>query len=455
MTISGRGTLLKKATAAAAFVLSEIDRISALSVADRLARLREQKLQALHGLLWGHPNYAPLECGPAAADRFEQIVDLANMRHPDLAQDCSRKTLHRALVFAFVERYVRSRKAVDASSVSAVVDATTRHVRKSLVERRIALPCRLWSQSGPESIEIGPVIIARADRFLADPSIQWSEAASHQGQLQIARDFASKAGWIAVVELPPTDQTIAQVRAENAADAALNVLRLLLGPNRTRRLRRAQSWGPTAQHSHFEVNRDGRASISTTYAGDDELMWADWPEYVFEGDRNTVRLWAGAAIHGITCPGKSVPLQQRFVDGLKWYGDAVIETSDAGRLIKCIFSWERLVITREQAALEKTVVARASRLCELTTGVRGEELQREIGELYEMRSRLAHGSRSPYGQDELGKAARKCESVTERVLLGALWHYGGLMHGRATDNELEASFGSSDVVQNEHVDRPE
>lgn len=432
---------LTKATAAAAFVVSEIDRISSLPVEDRMARLRQQKLQAFHGFLWGHPDYNPLECGAEAADRFEAILDLANVRHPDLLQDCSRRTLHRALVFAFVERYVRMRKVVDASSVSAVVDAASGHARKTLAARLIALPCRLWSEAGPDAIEIGPVTIMRADRFLSDPSIRWPEGENNRGLLQVARDFASKAGWVAVVEIPPTDQTIAQSRAENAADAALNVLRLLLGPDRTRRLRRARSWGPPAQHSHFEVLQDRSANISTTFAGDDELMWANWPEYVFEGDRNTVRLWAGAAIHGITCPMDSVPLQQRFIDALKWYGDGVVETSDAGRLIKCVFSWERLVITKKQAELERTVVERASQLCELTNGVRGDELRRDLGELYDTRSRLAHGSKSPFGQDALGKAARKCEAVTERVLLGALLHYGRLKNGGASDSELEASFG--------------
>lgn len=363
MKIPARGVLLAKAVSAAKFVVSEIDRISSLSVQERMGRLREQKLQAFQGFLWGHPDYSPLECGPEGADRFEEILDLAKMRHPDLEQDCSRRTLHRALVFTFADRYVRQRKPIDAGSVSAVVDAASRHVRKKLVERRIALPCRMWTRAGPDAIDIGPVTLMRAETFLTDPSIRWPEADRHQEQLRSARDFSSKVGWIAIVELPPTDKAMALARAENAADAALNVLRLLLGPDRTRRLRRASSWGPTARHCHFEVFQDGSASISATYAGDDELMWSNWPEYVFEEDRNTVRLWSGAAICGITSPRECVPLQQRFLDALKWYGDGVTESNDAGRLIKYVFSWERLVITGEQAALGKTVIERAAQLC--------------------------------------------------------------------------------------------
>lgn len=65
---------------------------------------------------------------------------------------------------------------------------------------------------------------------------------------------------------------------------------------------------------------------------------------------------------------------------------------------------------------------------------------KDIERLYDIRSRLAHGSASPWNEEDLRVHTNKAEQMTVRVLFGAMLYYGSLKAGGGTDKELEKSF---------------
>lgn len=113
--------------------------------------------------------------------------------------------------------------------------------------------------------------------------------------------------------------------------------------------------------------------------------------------------------------------------------------------MKHVFSWERLVVTREQQPDQKdgqaTVVTdRIAQLCEQLTGINGEPLRKQLCNLYDARSRLVHGSQSPWDTQALGALSADCEAITVRALLGALRYYTGIKQGAGCDDDLERGF---------------
>lgn len=403
-------------------------------------------------MLWGHPRVSPLECGWAARTRFDEIVRFARERHADVGRDASWDTVSKAVVYAFVDRFVERGQALTNGSLSSMIDGACKHVRGKLEDYTLIVPCRLWSQGEPDEIPVGPVTFRRAERFFADETIKLGGHKSTFDKLpEEAAAFARESGWVAIVALPHVDAEVAAVRAANAIDAAINVLRILLGPERTRRCRRAESWGPPGKHSYFRLMPDRSLSVTFTWGGREDLMWENWSEFVFGGQAELILVWAGAAVHGLTDPQRCLLMQQRFLDAMKWYGDAVSEHSLAARIAKCVFAWERLVVASDRPpppgiTQTQIVSERTARLCEYVRGDKGVELRKRIRELYDVRSRLAHGSQSPWKEEALQRFSASCEELTARALIGSLRHYLALKQGAGIDEELEASFEDRDAA---------
>ncbi len=402
------------------------------------------------GVLWGHPHWNPLECGWEAELRFDDLVRYACAKHIDVANDASWVSIRSALVYAFVDRFIEKRQELTFSALDSVVARSCKHIRTKLEDHTLVVPCRLWSQGIPDEIPIGPVTFHRAQKFLADGAIKHGGVTSTSSKWsEEAAAFARESGWVAILTIPHVDATVALDRARRAIDSAINVLRILLGPERTRQVRRAESWGPPGSHSYFRLMPDRSMRVTATWGGREDLMWENWPKLVFGGTADAIREWAGASIHGLTNPQQRFPLQQRFLDALKWYGDAVQEHSCAARIAKCVFAWERLVVASDRppppgVGQTEIVSERVAKLCEYSDGEVGSELRKQIRKHYDIRSRLAHGSKSPWADQQLELFAAACEKLTARALVGSLRHYLELRGGAGTDEELEKTFATGE-----------
>lgn len=430
---------------AAQFVLDEIARIRHISVTDRLAEIKADPREAF-SMLWSHSGNAPVDCGRAAHHRLEELVDVAFRRHPSLSLDASRKTVRDAVVWVFVDRFVAKKLPLSQRSLDRAIDSAGRHSFSKLKKWTLLIPCHLWSQENPDHFAVGPVRFERAKRALA--SLDELRTANLPDKLrETCLEFARQSGWVAAVSVDRADADIAWHRSADAVDAAINLLRLFLDPHRTRRCRRADSWGPPATHAHFRLTETGEINTTVYTGGSDEIVWQNWLE-LLGGDNASVLAFAGSAIDGLIDPQSMRPLQRRFLDALKWFGDGVGEASLAARLTKYVFAWERLVIAAERRTgaennLTTNVCNRTVHLCEYTIGDRGPDLRGTIAKVYDARSRLAHGSASPWDRSHVEDLAFASEQLTVRALFGALRHYWLLSQGGGSDADLEASFDNS------------
>jgi hypothetical protein len=120
------------------------------------------------------------------------------------------------------------------------------------------------------------------------------------------------------------------------------------------------------------------------------------------------------------------PLCVRFVDALAWYGEAVAECSTAAKIVKFVSAIERLVCTGKEhdaegkvLPLAEIVVARAAIFYSRGPGATLVEARTQFERIYDSRSRIVHGSISPFDEC-LRSIASKTEEVTRMVLLAGL-----------------------------------
>jgi hypothetical protein len=430
---------------AAQFVLSEIVRIDSLSVEERLERIRADWREGL-AFLSAHSDFPHLECGHAAMERLRALVHYVRKIHSPLRDEASFSTVWNAVEWRFVEVFVKHRRPITPSSVSSVLQKAANSVMKKREHRTVVIPCVLWLQENPPTFMIGPVGFSRTKAFFADPANALRKADSQVGAK--ARALSEEAGWVATVTVSTMDDETAEERARACVDAAIGVLKLFLEPRRMRRCRRADAWGPTPTHGLFLRQSDGSLAVSLTMQGSEELGWENWAE-CFEGQSGALMRIAEAAVAGLVNARPEYPLQSRLLDALKWFSDGASDSSLSARLTKYVFAWERLVITRKHSSeggdgVTDAVCRRVAILCERILGEpRGQALLDEIDGLYDLRSRLAHGSASPWDESEVCVYSVRAEELTVRALLGAILHYYSLSQGAASDRELETSFEAS------------
>lgn len=445
MTISSP----EEALEAAQFVLSEIVRINGMEVDERMIRIREDPRQGF-GFLTVPPEFPLLECGREALERVYDLTTYIRATNTAVAADATHDTVHAAFVRRFVDRFVKRGHPLNGSSLSSVMQKSANEIAARLCGRTIIIPCVLWQWEEPAQFSIGPVEFVRAESFFADARNMLSRP---EGKASLrARALAEEAGWIAVVTVSTMDDATAEGRARICVDAAINVVKLFVDPHRTRECRRADTWGPAPDYGLFRREEAGSLACTLTRRGADALGWENWAT-CFEGQSGVLLKVAQAAVFGLLEPRPPYPLQARLLDALKWFGDGASEASLAARITKYVFAWERLVITRKHEpgsipSLTAAVCGRITLLCDRILGEpRGEMLLKEIERLYNVRSNLAHGSASPWNQEELLTHALKAERMTVRALFGAMLHYWSLKGGGASDKELEKSFSLPASVQ--------
>lgn len=241
------------------------------------------------------------------------------------------------------------------------------------------------------------------------------------------------------------DDDTAERRVRACIDAAINLLRLFIDAHRTRECRRADKWGPAPDHSSFARSEDGSLGTKVSRRGAHAPGYENWAECL-QGEWGALLGIASLAVFGLLEPKPSYPLQARFLDALKWFGEGACDESRAARIVKYVFAWERLVITRDHTkeggeTLTAAVCGRVHLLADRTRDEpRGEELMKEIKRIYDVRSRLVHGSASPWDDGELWQYAQGAERITTRLLLAAILHYVSLDSGGGSDKDLEESF---------------
>jgi hypothetical protein len=435
-----------QAFTAAQFVLGEIARINALTVEERMARIRADKREGL-GFLGGHVDYPLLECGYEAREHVRALVRYLFRTQPSLGGNAAFKTVFDAFVWKFIDQFIRHGRELTPAALSSVLQKSANTLMKKLKDRTIVVPCVLWQSENPPTFKIGPVEFTRAKTFFLAEGNALSKADSPYGER--VQKLAEEAGWVASVTVPTIDDDTAEDRARACVDAAISVLKLFLEPHRMRRCRRADTWGPTPTFGLFHRSDTGTLDTSFTMQGHDELGWKNWLD-VFQGQLGYLMHIAQSAVAGLVKGRPEYPLQTRLLDALKWFSDGASDASLSARLTKYVFAWERLVITRKHTGdtgdgLTTAVTRRIALLCDRIIGEpTGAELVRKIDYLYDLRSRLSHGSASPWDEREVEAEVGKAEELTVRALMGAMLHYLTLKNGEASDQELESSFKSGD-----------
>lgn len=187
---------------------------------------------------------------------------------------------------------------------------------------------------------------------------------------------------------------------------------------------------------------NGKFNFVIRKSSQDTPTGKEWFEVLTQPDDSYFRA-AISALNSCVDPQYTTHLKERFLDAMAWYGQAISEKQISVQIVKYVAALERLTVTRkiDDGSLTKTVVGRTAILSYDETKEGYEKALKEADKIYDYRSGLMHGSKSPFDKD-LELISPMAEEITRNALFNALRIFTELDNKveNVREKQLEAKY---------------
>jgi len=247
------------------------------------------------------------------------------------------------------------------------------------------------------------------------------DLSTEEGLLEDTRHYYDGFTWVGEVKVLNCDDGTSKTRGQLAVTAALNFVHVIFGSYHTDRMMVGGPRMETDRRAHMTMDAEGKVDVSCSWSATSAVGFSEGWEKILE--KETVPLMLSAAeksLEPLINPAVERPMGARLTDAVGWFGEAVREESPAAQIVKAVTALERLVMADEHDDIASKLSARTAALCLDSDGEKTfEELNKTMLKAYDMRSRLAHGSLSPF-DPEVANYAPECLHWTELAIRGGL-----------------------------------
>lgn len=394
-----------------------------------------------------------LSCGIEAARRFGTLADHVLEYDPQLAGRLSRSRTKDRVVAAFVQRVLREKGEVEAGTAEQILRDVSEGCRASLRTAEHFVPCVLFLNGGPDEFSVGPVTFSRRVTFFRSrrASLKKSVQATIQSHIDQV-DGAVKGGfprdraatpehskrfirglqartlktfrqypWIAQVQVSECDHETGEKVAERVVGLAIDSMRVLLGARYTHRIRLAWSRSDALQTARMWSDADGLFHVSIGSRADGPVGSENWYQALTQSDGFELKVFGSALTPLVACaPARH--FQQRFLDVVGWFGDAVTDPESTASVVKYVSAIERVMFGSWKRDRTKDFISRLEALWTVYDCDGRKTIGKDSREIYEARSRLLHGAVSPRDAS-VDRLAALSEKLARLCILCAIQLY--------------------------------
>jgi hypothetical protein len=412
------------------FVFEECARIQKLISQTPPAEFRHLPRSEVSGQLPHPSGRGHMACSAKAARRVRQLAEQA-LLNSDAAETLEPERVHRAFRPIIVDRFLKEGLPIDERNVEKAMAMAVKIAKRDRADTVHYFPCRLMYTAKPDSFTIGPVTfmsVAQFNQRMAEKFDVYArgdgsrqDMKAEEGLLEDVRQYYDGFTWVGQVEALNCDAGTSKMRGQLAVTAALNFLHVIFGSYHTDRMMVGGPRMETDRRAHITMDVEGKVDVSCSWSATSAVGFSEGWEKLLEKETAPLMLSAaGKALEPLTNPAVKRPIGSRLTDAVAWFGDAVREESPAAQIVKAVTALEALVMTGERVKIASELSARAAALCFDPEGDKTfEEVNSVMLNAYDMRSRLAHGSLSPFDA-EVTRYAPECLYWAERAIGGAL-----------------------------------
>jgi hypothetical protein len=434
------------------FVLTECVRINKLLTDTPPVEWKNLPRDELAGSLPHPSGNGDMLCSGQAIRRVWALAEQA-LKQSDAVGTLETERVHTVLKPILVARFIKEQRAIDEQQVGRALAAAVRQAKRDRSDRVHFIPCRLMYAGDPDTLTVGAVTFVTRAKFNETMASHYeayvasAKSPTHvehlEGVLNDARHYYDDFTWVARVNIFNCDRNTSAMRANIAVTAALNFVHVFFGAYHTRRMNVAGPRLDQDRRARLTLDALNRLEVTNSSSATSAVGFTDGWGTFLEGETMAL-LFEGAAkaLEPLVNPAVQRPMGMRLVDAAAWFGDAVREPSAAAQIVKAVTGLETLVMTGEHDDITALLSARAAAVAYHSIGDKTfAELETELRRAYDMRSRLTHGSLSPF-DPEVGAYAAVCLHLVEQVICAGLelFESHGLIDTSRTTRELAQGF---------------
>lgn len=413
--------------------------------------LKNNRLEALASL--PHPSgEGQIMCGLNVLRRLKEMAK-RNLAYSRYAEQVDVNRVFNHLKQIMVTRFLKEMRELNQKEADRAVYAAIKlaaNTRETLIHY---LPCHIDFIDSPSKFALGPVLfrphkiafeqlqpIFRNDIDRIDED---EKKETRQKHIDDIRRHYKSFSWVAEIRIIDCDQPTSTKAAEHIVQRALDCLHVLVGAKCSSHMRVGGPVFNSDRRAHFSVGTAGGIATSwsvdwlANHLGDG---WWDWLNGDGDGEGKIVGLMNTVLEFGAVI-SKPAPLATRILDAAAWYGDASRETFPASRIVKYVTAIERVLISKNEENLSVLLTKRGAAILHFPGRTNLNSLEARFKNIYNLRSKLVHGSQSPLSLD-LGKGLAEAEELSQRIILSAIQHFSskGLKEASFTDQQFDEAY---------------
>jgi hypothetical protein len=428
------------------FAVSEVFRISKLDPKELMKG--KQRLEWMASLP-SPSGMGEVLCGYEAYKRLRIACDVAAARNGHAGRLDS-EDVFKALKPIITQRFLKEGRNPDQRECDKAFSAAVREAAKNMVQLTYYIPVHLGPVRSPEAVSIGPVKFSLMAAYLENLAEQESvylndgegDTELKQRLLDDTKEYYEEFGWIAEVCVEKSSPSLSKNTANRRIQYALDCLHLYLGSEHSDSMRVSGPRYFTDRRAEIVEDTNGKIDVSISVDWHSNHLPDNWWSWInAEGADEFNRLFGEAIKHG-TDLSNPTPLALRILDALLWFGQAVRDEFQASRIVKYVTAIERILVTEgSNENLVDTLSKRGAALTfDLEVGSLAEQ-EKKFKMVYDLRSELVHGSRSP-SDDKMGAGEYEAEDLARQVLYRAVQYFGteGVARPDYSDRKLKESF---------------
>ncbi|RJX31994.1 MAG: hypothetical protein C4516_04955 [Oxalobacter sp.] len=397
-------------------------------------------------------------CGHIAWKKFDNLANTLIEYAPELDKRVDLDNVRKIIRETYVRRILHDKILLNSNSTEDILSEVTEKLKGSLGTTQHLYSCVLFYNGSPDEFQVGPVIFTRSPIFIRKnrlkirSSVEESIAShieksiEHQARnhkstnpqeieiharkyvrglyAQALKTYRSYP-WVAQVEIKKCDKVTSDVCAARTIDAALHVIRILLGARNAERIRLARSRGDALRTADMWIDESGILGVRISSRSIGPVGFSNWHDGLMQIDGYELNL-LGSAISVLANPQTVFHLHQRVLDGIHWFGDAATEPEFTSQIIKYTSGIERLIFGKFKKGQKMRFANRLKAVCKAFGCDTDDKVHGDALEVYKTRSALLHGDYSPR-HDNVRLIASKAENLCRLCILCLIQLYPAIL----------------------------
>lgn len=356
-----------------------------------------------------------LVIGSKAHNRFYDIAK--RIRAPNkikIERDLTDNQLVEALKKEFAILILENNQPVNESNACKIISRAKNNAMKQHKVVTHYIPLCFFSDFGDDEYSFGGIKIISSEKFAKecaeDKHLRETLWSTECWELSEFEEYFKSFNTILCIDVPSCDKEVSKQRAMLCSKAFLGIIQLFVGRENGCKLR--LSGQELDSQESYEVTKESDKFNITLQLKSGGSSPIDWRNFLDSKESDLARIYA-LSIDEILNPKQFEVLGNRLIDALLWFSEAVIDRNIYSRIVKYTIAIERLTTT-DNKDVDKSVTTRASKLISIFEGDR-EKWKKRISDMYDLRSRIAHGSLS-ISSNYVNRSDYWPEIITQKVI---------------------------------------